>query len=75
MLASYRNDFTIVTRLLNRGAAVKRRNTDGFTALCYAFSSVITKELQPPFLVVDKLQIELAKLKIDLSIYLKVITL
>ncbi|XP_017777099.1 PREDICTED: uncharacterized protein LOC108563053 [Nicrophorus vespilloides] len=71
MLASYRNDFGIVSKLLVKGANVKRRNADGFTALCYAFSSAMLKNLEPPFSVIDKLQAEMMKSKFFFSDYLK----
>ncbi|KAI4461304.1 ire1-related [Holotrichia oblita] len=55
MLASFRNSIGILNKLLECGAVVEKEDNNGFIALCYALSSVVSKQLPMPNAVVQKL--------------------
>ncbi|XP_022915943.2 uncharacterized protein [Onthophagus taurus] len=71
MLASFRNNIEIIEKLISSGANVSLEDKNGFIALCYALSSAITKQLQIPNLVVEKLLSELYKYAFSLEEYLE----
>lgn len=68
MLACYRNNIDIINILLKHNADISKEDNKGFSPICYAFASAISKRLKPPFSIVDML---LQKLNEDGNLSIK----
>ncbi|KAF5272143.1 hypothetical protein FQA39_LY01225 [Lamprigera yunnana] len=55
MLASYLNNYNMVTELLEADADVLKKDVKGNTALCYAIATVVSRNIETPHLVIDQL--------------------
>lgn len=72
MLASFRNSIEILNKLLECGAVVEKEDNNGFIALCYALSSVVSKQLTMPNAVVEKLLNDMQIKNLSIYEYLQV---
>lgn len=72
MLACYRNNINIVNMLLGYKADVKMEDDKGFTALCYALCTAVSKHLKAPFLIIETLLERMNELNVTLSDYIAV---